>query len=87
MSRERHDRADLKRIAERAMVDRGLWPEFSRDVLSELDPDSRRVLAERLRVGGKALVTSASQSALPGEPAQLLEVAQREDGTSEVPAA
>jgi ribonuclease R len=35
--RERHDRADLKRIAERAMVDRGLWPEFSRDVLSELD--------------------------------------------------
>ena len=57
------------------------------DVLSELDPDRRRVLAERLRAGGQALVTSASQGALPGEPAQLLEVAQREDGTSEVQAA
>jgi exoribonuclease-2 len=33
----RHDRADLKRIAEKAMRDRGLWPEFSRDVLAELD--------------------------------------------------
>jgi DNA replication and repair protein RecF len=57
------------------------------DVLSELDSDRRRVLAERLRAGGQALVTSASQGALPGEPAQLLEVAQREDGTSEVQAA
>jgi DNA replication and repair protein RecF len=57
------------------------------DVLSELDPDRRRVLAERLRAGGQALVTSASQGALPGEPTQLLEVAQREDGTSEVQAA
>jgi VacB/RNase II family 3'-5' exoribonuclease len=33
----RHDRADLKRIAEKAMQERGLWPEFSRDVLAELD--------------------------------------------------
>ena len=57
------------------------------DVLSELDSDRRRVLAERLRAGGQALVTSASQGALPGEPTQLLEVAQREDGTSEVQAA
>jgi exoribonuclease II len=32
----RHDRADLKRIARQAMVDRGLEPEFSRDVQSEL---------------------------------------------------
>jgi DNA replication and repair protein RecF len=56
------------------------------DVLSELDSDRRRVLAERLRVGGQALVTSASRGALPGEPTQLLEVAQREDGTSEVQA-
>jgi exoribonuclease-2 len=31
-----HDRADLKRIARQAMVDRGLEPDFSRDVLSEL---------------------------------------------------
>jgi DNA replication and repair protein RecF len=54
------------------------------DVLSELDGDRRRTLAERLRSGGQALVTSASRGALPGEPSQLLEVAQREDGTSEV---
>ena len=32
----RHDRADLKRIARAAMVERGLEPDFSRDVLSEL---------------------------------------------------
>ncbi|MGE5275929.1 MAG: RNB domain-containing ribonuclease [Acidobacteriota bacterium] len=35
--RQRHDRADLRRIAERAMKERGLWPEFSRDVLAEVD--------------------------------------------------
>jgi DNA replication and repair protein RecF len=57
------------------------------DVLSELDAERRRILAERLRVGGQALVTSASRGALPGEPSQLLEVAQRDDGTSEVQAA
>ena len=57
------------------------------DVLSELDSGRRRVLAGRLRAGGQALVTSASRGALPGEPAQLLEVAQGEDGTSEVQAA
>jgi len=57
------------------------------DVLSELDFDRRRVLGERLRTGGQTLVTSASRGALPGEPAQLLEIAQREDGTSEVRAA
>jgi len=33
----RHDRADLKAIARRAMIDRGLEPGFSRDVLSELE--------------------------------------------------
>jgi DNA replication and repair protein RecF len=53
------------------------------DVLSELDGDRRRTLAERLRNGGQALVTSASRGALPGEPSQLLEVVQHEDGTSE----
>jgi DNA replication and repair protein RecF len=53
------------------------------DVLSELDADRRRILAGRLHAGGQALVTSASRSALPGEPSQLLEVAQRGDGTSE----
>ncbi len=57
------------------------------DVLSELDPGRRQILADRVRTSGQALVTSASRSALPGEPAQTLEVAQRADGTSEVRAA
>jgi DNA replication and repair protein RecF len=57
------------------------------DVLSELDPGRRRILADRLRAGGQALVTSASRNALPGEPAQTLEVAQASDGTSTVEAA
>ena len=36
VSRERHDRGDLKRIAREAMVERGLEPDFSRDALAEL---------------------------------------------------
>jgi exoribonuclease-2 len=32
----RHDRADLKEIARRAMVEKGLEPDFSRDALAEL---------------------------------------------------
>jgi DNA replication and repair protein RecF len=54
------------------------------DVLSELDGGRRRILADRLRASGQALVTSASRSALPGAPSQLLEVAQSDEGTSEV---
>jgi DNA replication and repair protein RecF len=54
------------------------------DVLSELDPERRQILADRVRVSGQALITSASRGALPGEPAQTLEVSQSEDGTSEV---
>jgi DNA replication and repair protein RecF len=57
------------------------------DVLSELDPERRRILADRLREGGQALVTSASRSALPGEPAQTLEVERDMDGTSSARAA
>jgi exoribonuclease II len=34
---KRHDRDDLKEIARRAMVEKGLEPDFSRDVLAELD--------------------------------------------------
>jgi recombinational DNA repair ATPase RecF len=56
-------------------------------VLSELDLDRRRILTDHLRSSGQALVTSASREALPGEPSQMLEVAQRADGTSEVLAA
>jgi DNA replication and repair protein RecF len=52
------------------------------DVLSELDPERRRILTERLRVSGQALVTSASRNAFPGDPAQTLEVSQ--EGTSSV---
>ena len=51
------------------------------DVLSELDPERRRILADRLRAGGQALVTSASANALPGEPAQTVTVEQAVDGT------
>jgi DNA replication and repair protein RecF len=44
------------------------------DVLSELDPDRRRILASRIGTRGQALVTSTSAAALPVEPAQLLQV-------------
>ncbi len=57
------------------------------DVLSELDPDRRRILADRLRASGQALVTSASRNALPGEPAQTITVAQDSDGASRASAA
>ena len=40
----------------------------------ELDPERRRVLAERVRAGGQTLITATEASALPIEPAQLLEV-------------
>jgi DNA replication and repair protein RecF len=44
------------------------------DVLSELDPDRRRVLADFVRGPGQTLVTATQASSLPVEPAQLLEV-------------
>jgi hypothetical protein len=37
VSRRRHDRLDLQRIADRAMRERGLEPEVPRDVLAEVD--------------------------------------------------
>ena len=62
---------------------RGVWPLLLLDdVLSELDPERRRILSDRLRVFGQTLVTSASRNALPGEPAQAIEVRQGRDGTS-----
>ncbi len=57
------------------------------DVLSELDPTRRRILADRLRVSGQALVTSASRNALPGDPAQTIEVTQGRGGVSKAEAA
>jgi DNA replication and repair protein RecF len=44
------------------------------DVLSELDPARRRILAERVRVSGQALVTATDAAMLPLEPDQLLTV-------------
>jgi DNA replication and repair protein RecF len=48
------------------------------DVLSELDPTRRRVLVEQLGGRGQTLITSTTADALPGEPAQLLEVSPGE---------
>ena len=45
------------------------------DVLSELDPDRRRILAARIGGSGQALVTSTTAAALSVDPQQLLEVA------------
>ncbi|HVS86410.1 MAG TPA: DNA replication and repair protein RecF [Gaiellaceae bacterium] len=44
------------------------------DVLSELDPGRRRILAARVARSGQALVTATDAAMLPGEPDQLLEV-------------
>jgi DNA replication and repair protein RecF len=44
------------------------------DVLSELDPQRRRVLVEQVAGRGQALITATTADALPAEPAQLLEV-------------
>ena len=44
------------------------------DVLSELDADRRRTLAERIGGLGQAIVTATGTDGLPLEPAQLIEV-------------
>jgi DNA replication and repair protein RecF len=44
------------------------------DVLSELDPNRRRVLVEQVEGRGQTLITATTADALPAEPAQLLEV-------------
>jgi DNA replication and repair protein RecF len=44
------------------------------DVLSELDPDRRRILASRVARVGQALITATDAAMLPAEPDQLLEV-------------
>ncbi|MBV8395913.1 MAG: DNA replication and repair protein RecF [Actinobacteria bacterium] len=44
------------------------------DVLSELDPGRRRVLAERVATMGQVVITATQRSALPVEPAQVVEV-------------
>ena len=49
------------------------------DVLSELDLGRRQVLAERIAGMGQAMITATHASALPLEPAQVVEV---EPGTA-----
>jgi DNA replication and repair protein RecF len=44
------------------------------DVLSELDPSRRRILAARVASAGQALVTATDAAMLPAEPDQLLVV-------------
>jgi DNA replication and repair protein RecF len=44
------------------------------DVLSELDPERRRILAARVRGVGQALITATDATLLPADPDQLLEV-------------
>jgi DNA replication and repair protein RecF len=58
------------------LVDRGPSPPLLLldDVLSELDPERRAALATRIGSSGQALVTATSASALPVEPAQLVEI-------------
>ena len=63
--------AEAELIAER----RGFAPLLLLDdVLSELDPDRRRVLAGRVFEGGQTLITATQASSLPVHPVQLLEV-------------
>jgi DNA replication and repair protein RecF len=49
------------------------------DVLSELDPGRRRILAERVAQTGQTVITTTHAGSLPGEPAQVVEV---EPGTA-----
>ena len=44
------------------------------DVLSELDPGRRKILAGRVAGRGQTVITSTSVQALPAEPAQVVEV-------------
>jgi len=63
--------AEAELIAER----RGFPPLLLLDdVLSELDPNRRRVLAERVQGAGQTLVTATDAASLPVEPSLLLEV-------------
>ena len=63
--------AEAELLAER----RGIPPLLLLDdVLSELDPARRRILAARVGRAGQAVVTATDAAMLPAEPDQLLEV-------------
>ena len=51
------------------------------DVLSELDEGRRTALARRLEGPGQTLITATGASALPIEPAQLVQALGVHDGT------
>jgi DNA replication and repair protein RecF len=71
--------AEAALIAER----RGIPPLLLLDdVLSELDPRRREILAARVSSGGQALVTATSRAALPRHPDLLLEVAPSPAGST-----
>jgi DNA replication and repair protein RecF len=44
------------------------------DVLSELDPDRRRILASRVGAAGQTVITATATDALPVEPDQVVDV-------------
>jgi len=44
------------------------------DVLSELDPGRREILAARVASAGQTVITTTSRQALPAEPAQVVQV-------------
>ncbi len=44
------------------------------DVLSELDPERRRILAARVGAAGQTVITATATDALPVEPAQVVDV-------------
>src|SRR5262249_36510138 len=68
--------------AEVVRVRRGVPPlPLVDDVLSDVDPDRRRVLAGQLSSYGQALITTTSATALPVEPDQLVEVEGGKAGT------
>jgi DNA replication and repair protein RecF len=57
------------------LAERGIRPLLLLDdVLSELDQGRRRVLAGRIAGVGQTVITATSASALPAEPAQVVEV-------------
>jgi DNA replication and repair protein RecF len=51
------------------------------DVLSELDPGRRQVLAGQLRAFGQTLITATTESALPVQADQVIRVESGEAGT------
>jgi DNA replication and repair protein RecF len=63
--------AEAETIADRTAVPPLLLLD---DVLSELDPGRRRILAARVASAGQALITATDAAMLPAAPDQLLEV-------------